>query len=105
MNWFTQFRLWLAGYPRSEPCCSQPCHEQNCMKIGTAFRVPNRHAKNNAASFYYAVMMKDHTDGDTGIFLFTQKQMEDAKARAIKNPEDIPMALRIYCDNDGQGNA
>jgi hypothetical protein len=41
-----------------------------------------------AKTFYYAVWMENADGDEEECFLFTEKELERARARASKNPED-----------------
>ena len=59
------------------------------VKNGRLFKVVNKGRKFGANEFYAFVYLED-SDGDNETpYLFTPSQLEVAKTRAEKNPEDL----------------
>ena len=59
------------------------------VRNGRLFKVKNKGRKFGANEFYAFVYLED-SDGDNETpYLFTTHQLEEAKIRAEKNPEDL----------------
>lgn len=58
-------------------------------RIGDSIKVINKQRKLNAAAEYFYVRIQAE-DGSESEYLFTEKELANAKARAQKNPEDLP---------------
>ena len=59
------------------------------VKNGRLFKVENKDRKFGANEFYAFTILEDADGNNETPHLFTTAQLEDAKIRAEKNPEDL----------------
>lgn len=64
-------------------------------RIGDLKVVTNQNPKLNAAKNYTALRVQEESGREISL-LFTENELQRARARAIKNPEDVPAANGIF---------
>jgi len=65
------------------------CHNTNEVELGHMVSIKNRSKHHLAQHTYKSVWVMDE-NGEVDILVFSKGELKSARARAEKNPEDVP---------------
>ena len=72
-------------------------------ETGDVLAVTNQGRHRAANPFYFAARLRADGDSDgTDCYLFTSNELESARVRAVKNPEDLPWCSPEQCECSNQ---
>lgn len=86
MRWLSRYRNTKTGYSKQAGHLVPTIKK---VKNGRLFTVENTARKFGAKEFYVFTILENSDGKNETPYLFTSHQLEEAKVRAEKNPEDL----------------